>query len=63
MDRQTGLSNIKDQLQRIAQDTAELANQESRVQQVLTPDEMKRLLQYRENVKQETQTGQEELGR
>jgi hypothetical protein len=63
MDPQTGLSNIKDQLQRIAQDTAELANQESRVQQVLTPDEMKRLLQYRENVKQETQTDQEELGR
>jgi hypothetical protein len=51
-DPQTELGDIKAHLQRIAQDTTELANQESQVQRVLTPDELKRLMQYRETVEQ-----------
>jgi hypothetical protein len=51
-DPQTELGDIKTHLQRIAQDTTELANQESQVQRVLTPDELKRLMQYRETVEQ-----------
>jgi hypothetical protein len=49
-DPETGLNNLKAQLQNIARDAAQLANQQRQVQQQLTPDEIKRLLQYRKNL-------------
>ena len=50
VDTQTALNNAMANLQKIAQDTAELSNQETQVQQALTPDEVKRLLEYRKNL-------------
>ena len=58
MDPETAKSAAMDHLKKIGQDTLELQNQEGQVQKVLTPDEIKRLLQYRKNLEDAaTQTG------
>ena len=49
-DPETGLNNVKAQLQNLSRDTAQLANQQRQVQQQLTPDEIKRLVQCRKNL-------------
>jgi len=49
-DPETALSNAIGQLRNLARDTNQLANQQVQVQQQLTPDEKKRLLQYRKNL-------------
>jgi hypothetical protein len=62
-DPETAINNAKAQLQKIAQDTTELSNQETQVQQALTPDEVKRLLQYRKNLEDgAAQTSSDEFG-
>jgi uncharacterized phage infection (PIP) family protein YhgE len=54
-DPQTGLNNVKSQLEKLSRDSAELANQQSEVQRQLTPDEQKRLRQYQKNLEQQGQ--------
>jgi hypothetical protein len=49
-DPETGLNNTKAQLQNLARDLNQLGDQQKQVQQQLTPDEIKRLLQYRKNL-------------
>jgi hypothetical protein len=49
-DPETGINNLKAQLQNIARDLNQLGSQQRQVQQQLTPDEIKRLLQYRKNL-------------
>jgi hypothetical protein len=58
-DAETAKNNAMAQLQKIAQDTAELSNQETQVQQALTPDEVKRLLQYRKSLDEAGQSSDE----
>jgi hypothetical protein len=47
MDPEAAKNAAMDHLKKVEQDTFELQNQERQVKQVLTPDEIKRLLQYR----------------
>jgi hypothetical protein len=49
-DPQTGLNNVKAQLQKIARDNAELANRQREVERQLTPEERKRLRQYQKSL-------------
>ena len=51
-DPQTGLNNVKAQLQKIARDNAELANRQREVERQLTPEERKRLRQYQKSLEQ-----------
>ena len=61
-DPETAINNAMAQLKKITQDTADLTNQETKVQQALTPDEVKRLLQYRKNLEDAAQTSSDEFG-
>jgi hypothetical protein len=54
-DPETGLNNVKSQLQKLGRDSAELANQQREIQRQLTPDERKRLRQYQKNLEHGTQ--------
>jgi hypothetical protein len=49
-DPNTGLNNAIGNLQNLARGLNQLGNQQQQVQQQLTPDEIKRLLQYRKNL-------------
>jgi K+-transporting ATPase c subunit len=60
-DPETAISNAMAQLQKIAQDNAEVTKQENRVQKALTPEEVQRLLQYRKTLEESAQTGSNEL--
>ena len=51
-DPETALNNALAQLKKVTQDNAEVANQESQVQQALTQDEVKRLLDYRKSLEE-----------
>ena len=61
VDPETAISNAMAQLQKIAQDNAEVTKQENRVQKALTPEEVQRLLQYRKTLEESAQTGSNEL--
>jgi hypothetical protein len=61
-DPETAKNNALAQLQKIAQDTAELSNQETQVKQALTSDEVKRLLQYRKSLDEAGQPSSDEFG-
>jgi hypothetical protein len=54
-DPETGLNNVKSQLQKLGRDSAALANQQREVDRQLTPDEKKRLGQYQKNLEQPAQ--------
>jgi hypothetical protein len=54
-DPQSGLNNVRSQLQKLARDSAELENQQREVQRQLTPDERKRLRQYQKSLEQQGQ--------
>jgi len=54
-DPETGLNNVKAQLQKLGRDTAALANQQREVERQLTPDERKRLRQYQKSLEQPQQ--------
>jgi hypothetical protein len=60
-DPETAISNGLAQLQRIAEDNAEVAKHENRVQQALTPEEVQRLLQYRKSLEESAQTSANDL--
>jgi hypothetical protein len=62
-DSQTALNNALAQLKKIAQDNAEVTNQQNQVQQALAPDEIKRLLDYRKSMEGGTQTSQDQFDR
>ncbi|MBV8484784.1 MAG: hypothetical protein JO077_18200 [Verrucomicrobia bacterium] len=49
-DAETAISKARAQLETISRDSAEVTKQQNRVQQVLTPEEIQRLLQYRKTV-------------
>lgn len=51
-DPETGLNNVKSQLQKLGRDSAQLASQQREVERQLTPDERKRLRQYQKNLEQ-----------
>jgi hypothetical protein len=58
MDPETAKNAAMEHLKKVEQDTFELQNQEKQVQRALTPDEIKRLLEYRKNLEDAaTQTG------
>jgi hypothetical protein len=51
-DPQTGLNNVKAQLQKLGRDNAELANRQKEVERQLNPEERKRLRQYQKSLEQ-----------
>jgi hypothetical protein len=51
-DPETGLNNVKSQLQKLSRDSAALASQQREVERQLTPEERKRLRQYQKNLEQ-----------
>ena len=60
-DPETALNNALAQLQKVTRDNAEVTNQQNKVEQVLSPDELTRLLQYRKTLEDATKTNQGEL--